>query len=52
MNPLAKKVGAQDDSEEWSDDDISADGTKKKKTKGKKDTVLGKRKRKGSVDNV
>lgn len=50
VNPLAKKAG--DESEEWSDDDISADGTKKKSKKGKKDTILGKRKRKGSIDNV
>lgn len=50
VNPLTKKSkGKAEESEEWSDDDIQADGTKVTK---KKDKVLGKRKRKGSIDNV
>ena len=58
VNPLAKKVEVKaNESEEWSDDDLS-EGTrkakqlKKKKGKKEKDAVLGKRKRKGSFDNV
>jgi AdoMet-dependent rRNA methyltransferase SPB1 len=52
INPLAKKAAAEE-SEEWSDDDLSEGGRKKKKQKiSKKDSLLGKRKRKGSLDNV
>ena len=59
INPLARKAAglAAEESEEWSEDDDYSDGGKKsKKKKGnKKDkdaTVLGKRKRKGDIDNV
>ena len=53
VNPLAKKNLKADESEEWSDDDLSDGGRKKKKVKkDKKDTVLGKRKRKGSMDDI
>ena len=57
VNPLAKKSGKSgDESEEWSDDDYSEGGTRqtasKKEKAAKKDTVLGKRKRKGSIDNI
>lgn len=52
VNPLAKKVAAAEESEEWSDDDLSDGGRKKKKPKKDKDTILGKRKRKGSIDGV
>ena len=52
INPLAKKLGKADESEEWSDDDVSDNGKKSKQKAKKKDTILGKRKRKGSIDNV
>ena len=58
VNPLAKKSGKAEESEEWSDDDFSEGGTrltgekKEKAAKKDKDTVLGKRKRKGSLDNI
>ncbi len=52
VNPLAKKNAAQEESEEWSDDDKYDDLDKKKKKKKDKDTILGKRKRKGSFDDV
>ena len=60
VNPLAKLSGARNnneaegkESEEWSDDNLSDGGKKSKSKKGKKkDTVLGKRKRKGSIDDV
>lgn len=52
VNPLAKKnQAAKEESEEWSDDDKYDDKDKAKKAK-KKDTILGKRKRKGSIDDV
>ena len=54
VNPLAPKAKTQkkdEESEEWSDDDESQDGKGKKKKDKKKDkTILGKRKRKGSLD--
>ena len=55
VNPLAKKTGKAEESEEWSDDDKYEHETGKKATKKKakeKDTVLGKRKRKDSIDDV
>ena len=52
VNPLAAAAKQPDQSsEEWSDDDLSQDGKGKKKSKKDK-TILGKRKRKGSMDAV
>ena len=55
VNPLAKLSARNNqadgkESEEWSDD--MSDGPSKTKKGKKKDTVLGKRKRKGSIDDV
>ena len=55
INPLAakQKDNKKEESEEWSDDDESQDGKGKSKKDKKKDkTILGKRKRKGSIDAV
>ena len=57
VNPLAKLSARNKadgkESEEWSDDNLSdAPGQSKSKKGKKKDTVLGKRKRKGSIDDV
>jgi len=52
VNPLAKKNAAKEESEEWSDDDKYDKLDAKKKKKKEKDTILGKRKRKGSFDDV
>ena len=57
VNPLAKKNGKAEESEEWSDDDKYEHKTGKKEKKREKkekekDTILGKRKRKDSVDDV
>jgi len=52
VNPLAKKRAKGESSEEWSDDNFSDGGKKGKGKKTKKETVLGKRKRKGSLDNI
>ena len=54
VNPLAKKNAAKEESEEWSDDDKydKLDAAKKKKKTDKQDKILGKRKRKGSFDDV
>ena len=53
INPLAVKTGAakDDDEEEWSDDD-SVDPKDAKGKKKKDKSLLGKRKRKGSMDGV
>lgn len=57
VNPLAKKTNdAKDDESDW--EDVDADDEKKKrktekaKKKDKEEKVLGKRKRRGSVDDV
>ena len=57
VNPLAKKNGKAEESEEWSDDDKYEHKTGKKEKKREKkdkdkDTILGKRKRKDSIDDV
>ena len=52
VNPLAKKNAAKEESEEWSDDDKYDKLDAKKKKKKDKDAILGKRKRKGSHDDV
>lgn len=53
VNPLAKNaMGAEAESEEWSDDDVEDEDKKKGKKGKKKDTILGKRKRKDSIDDV
>ena len=52
VNPLAKKPEKENSEDEWSDED-SDDVDGKKKKKGRKEkTLLGKRKRKGSIDDV
>lgn len=54
VNPLAKKgqPAKEDSADEWSDDDDDdAAGSKPKKAKKEK-SILGKRKRKGSMDDV
>ena len=57
VNPLTKgkvnQTKKQEDSEEWSDDesvDLGLDQRGKKK--GKKEALLGKRKRKGQIDDI
>mmetsp|Transcript_46789 Transcript_46789/g.61895 ORF Transcript_46789/g.61895 Transcript_46789/m.61895 type:complete len:360 (+) Transcript_46789:884-1963(+) len=54
VNPLAKKNAAAKDneSEEWSDVDEDDKDGKKNKNGKKKDTILGKRKRRNSIDDV
>ena len=60
VNPLARKAGKAEESEEWSEDGDYSDGGRKskKKSKSKKDKkdkdggVLGKRKRRGSTDDI
>ena len=53
VNPLAKKnKGKADESEEWSDDDDDVKDKKGKKDKKKDKSILGKRKRKDSIDDV